>query len=109
MKNSRHIRPDGLNKTNFSHIKECSIMLHKEFPSGDSNEEKAIARMLCIKDSLLGAFVITLIFMVIDQSARDISPWWSYLLLAVSCYLGECMANWRRYQRKIKAERKNAE
>ena len=76
-------------------------MLQKEFPLGDSKEEKAAARKLCMKDSLLGALVITLIIMVIDQAGQDISPWWWYLLLVIVLYLAECMVNWRRYQSQL--------
>ena len=80
-------------------------MLQKEFPLGDSKEEREAARKLCMKDSLLGALVITLIIMVIDQAGRSISPWWWYLLLCVVLYLAECMVNWRRYQSQRKQKK----
>ncbi len=84
-----------------------SVMLQQEFPLGDSKEEKEAARRLCMKDSLLGALVITLILMVIDQAGQDISPWWWYLLLCAVLYLAECMVNWRRYQSQLSKKKKD--
>jgi len=87
---------------------KCSVMLQKEFPSGDSKEEREAARKLCMKDALLGALVITLVIMVIDQAGRDISPWWWYLFLGVILYLAECMVNWKRYRSQLPKEEKDS-
>ena len=87
----------------------CSVMLHKPFPKGDSEEEKKQARTLCMKDSLLAALVITLILMVIDQAAQDISPWWWYLLLCAVLYMAECMVNWRRYKAQLPKKQEKTE
>ena len=85
---------------------KCSVMLHKPFPGGDSEEEKKLARTLCMKDSLLGALVITLVLMVIDQAAQDISPWWWYLLVCAILYMAECTVNWRRYTAQLQNKKR---